>query len=364
MTEKLAQNGSSARAARARWAGVLCCSAALALLAGCPRHELLSPCASVTCSGHGRCEAEFGEPWCYCDAGYRQDGLDCVPLRTDGDADTDTDVDTDSDIDSDIDSDVDSDIDSDVDSDSDADSDGDCDPINNIGCVAGERCGMYSRDGGDRWEADCLLEDRDAPRPGEECYFTTGDPYYGVYDNCTGGSWCVPDETGGGVCFKLCSERDASPCAGAYGGRDGICLLALMWDPPVPGLLACMPSSDCDPHCQDCENPDEMCLPASDRGGNSATICIGMSRDETLPGEGFAYDSCEYANSCQPGFVCIGSMQCAAFCDIAEAPEDPTCEFNGCGANVGETGDEVCMPIDAPGWPSLQLGVCAVGDDM
>lgn len=337
----------------------------LFLLAGCPRHELLNPCASVTCGGHGACDSRDGEPRCICYRGYREQGLDCVLDWTDGDADTDvdTDVDSDSDSDSDIDSDVDGDSDSD--SDSDADSDGDCDPIDNIGCGGGERCGLYSRDGGIRWEAGCLPEDRDAPRPGQECYFTTGDPYYGVYDNCTGGSWCMPDAEGGGVCYKLCSERDPSPCTGAYEGRDGVCLLSLMWDPPVPGLLACMPSSDCDPHCQDCEHPDDMCLPAADRGGNFATICIGMSRDESLPGEGFAYDACDYANSCQLGFICIGSMRrCAAFCDTGEEPDDPSCAFSSCGANVGETGDEECVPIDEPYWATNQLGVCGVHDDM
>jgi hypothetical protein len=37
-------------------------------------------CASVTCSGHGRCALEEGLPACVCDAGYRAVGLTCLDL--------------------------------------------------------------------------------------------------------------------------------------------------------------------------------------------------------------------------------------------------------------------------------------------
>jgi hypothetical protein len=238
----------------------------------------------------------------------------------DADTDTDTDTDTDGDGDSDTDGDGDSDTDTDGDGDSDSDSDGDCDPINNIGCADGERCGLYSPDGGMAWQVYCL-PDEDTVGPGETCEFAE-DPYIGLYDNCQGGSWCVPEFEGGGTCYQLCSERDAGPCSGVYDGEDGICNLSLFRDPPVAGLLACIPPGDCDPHCQDCETEGDMCLPAADRGGNFATICISMSRDEGLPGEGYSGDVCGtasipgYSNSCQPGFICMGDDLCHAFCEL------------------------------------------------
>ena len=257
-----------------------------------------------------------------------------------------------------------------------------CDPISNYGCASGDRCGFYSRDEGVRWEVGCLPEDVDAPGPGQDCEYITGDPYYGAYGNCQGGSYCVLQEPGLGVCYAVCSESDAGPCAGAYDGVDGICILSVFADAPVPGILACMPPSDCFPQCQDCPEAGDMCLPAEDRGGNFATICISQSRGDDLPGDGFTGDTCDYSNSCQPGHICWGDERlCTAFCDIVhDAPADGDadvdadadmpgyCDFSFCGAQPGQTGDEICATIvnddSAPYQPyfDINLGVCLIAE--
>jgi hypothetical protein len=239
----------------------------------------------------------------------------CDDDEPDGDGDSDTDVDGDGDADGDGDGDADTDADGD--GDGDADGDDECDPIHNDGCDPGERCGLYSFDGL-RWNYDCLPEEDDTPGPGEEC-IGTEDDIYGSYDNCEGGSICMGGEGEISVCYKLCSERDASPCAGVYDGEDGLCLLSIFPEDtePVPGILACMPATDCNPQCDDdCPTAGDMCLPASDRGENFATICIGMADRESagLAGDGFAGDECSYSNSCQPGHICWDSV-CTTFCD-------------------------------------------------
>ena len=84
-----------------------------------------------------------------------------------------------------------------------------------------------------------------------------------------------------------------------------------------------------------------------------------MARDEVLVGDGVAGDVCEYANGCQPGYVCWRSSRCAALCDTDADPlEPPECEFSLCGGHPGETGAEVCETI--PEWESIRVGVCAL----
>jgi hypothetical protein len=50
------------------------------------------PCDGVTCSGHGRCFDDGATALCVCDEGYHASGLACLPDGGDGDADGDSDV--------------------------------------------------------------------------------------------------------------------------------------------------------------------------------------------------------------------------------------------------------------------------------
>lgn len=82
------------------------------------------------------------------------------------------------------------------------------------------------------------------------------------------------------------------------------------------GVKVCLPA--CDLLAQDC--PDgELCLPNNEGG-----ICVlDTSREPGAPG-----DSCEYANVCGPGLVCLGAEFvedcdvdpqagcCAPLCDV------------------------------------------------
>jgi hypothetical protein len=56
--------------------------------AGCGSSEQPSKCAGVTCSDHGRCALQVGEPICLCDDGFEPVGLECraPDLLEDGEA--------------------------------------------------------------------------------------------------------------------------------------------------------------------------------------------------------------------------------------------------------------------------------------
>jgi hypothetical protein len=44
-----------------------------------PGPDLASPCDGVTCSGHGFCMADTGQPRCACTPGFAATGLECLP---------------------------------------------------------------------------------------------------------------------------------------------------------------------------------------------------------------------------------------------------------------------------------------------
>ena len=66
-----------------RWklsvAAALAVGISFAALGGC-EGPVGEACAGVDCSGHGRCVDADGTPTCACDAGYRADGVACVPV--------------------------------------------------------------------------------------------------------------------------------------------------------------------------------------------------------------------------------------------------------------------------------------------
>lgn len=235
-------------------------------------------------------------------------------------------------------------LDGDIDDGGDADIDDDCDPVANTGCESGERCAMHTSDGVTiDWS--CLPTTDDAPGPGDACLYTSGDPEYGTFDNCQGGSWCALGTVLEGLrCMRLCSETDASSCSAAYpvdeGEQvDGVCGVSF-FELLGTGILGCHEPSSCDPFCdQPCGEKGEACLPVTDDAGNFATACVEISRDETLRGEGYAGDPCDDNNGCQPGFVCMDDDSCYALCDNdLELPPPPERDPDGDGRTeaIGE----------------------------
>jgi hypothetical protein len=244
-----------------------------------------------------------------------------------------------------------------------------CDPVSDRGCPDYRHCGIYARVEG-RYEWDCVPMPENPATAGEPCEIFV-DPVYGSLDSCVGGSMCMLGSGGGPECLKLCLEDDSSFCDGVYpdgagGFVDGICNLNVGLDDRL-GILACLETSGCDPHCDNEAregNPcgdDEMCLPAQDGGGNFGTICIAQARDSSLPGEGAAGDPCDYANSCLPGLMCVGDGTCHAFCDTSADPTaPPECGFSLCDAATGLR----CLPFEGSEdtWATIALGVCGAGE--
>lgn len=212
-----------------------------------------------------------------------------------------------------------------------------CDPLYNEGCADDERCGFYRRDE-PLPRVGCLPEDADAPGPGDECSLAE-DAIYGIYGNCQGGSICIPVDIVGSdyvfECYALCSDEDATTCSGVYDGSDGTCSLGLFLEDPegAEGIAACAPTADCDPFCQTGCDADELCLPSGDSAGNVGYSCADQARGEDLPGDGFAYDTCNrYINECAPGFVCLsygGVSQCIKTCDTEAEPPEDDADFDG-----------------------------------
>ena len=153
------------------------------------------------------------------------------------------------------------------------------------------------------------------------------DTYFGFYDNCVAGYWCLRRAGSEDYrCEKLCTESDRSACGSAYpdeGGDltvDGLCIYSLGPEMPVVGLMACAVAAGCSPTCQDCPGGGPGgtvgCYPATD-SINIGTICASFTRDDEAPG--FTGDVCTSLNHCSPGYTCLaatgGGRECRPFCD-------------------------------------------------
>ena len=159
-------------------------------------------------------------------------------------------------------------------------------------------------------------------------------------DTCEKSSvcWNVDLQTGEGTCLEFCHGIPRNP----------FCPQGFVCHIPSDGLLnVCLPW--CDPLAQDCAG-DELCLPY----GNSWGCVLDASGEEGQYG-----DPCEYANTCDPGLICLNpeyvpdcqaSGCCSPFCDTS-APN--TCPTEG----------QVCIPWYEEGMapPGLEhVGVCGV----
>jgi hypothetical protein len=179
-------------------------------------------------------------------------------------------------------------------------------------CPTGQKCAPYDDDpDGPSWDSwRCVDLDPTPEEVGDPCH-VNGNVNSGL-DNCELGAMCwdVDPETDVGTCVALCEGSPQSPtcaagshCAVLNDGGLNICLL------------------DCDPLAQDCPAGDE-CIPLPDTDNFICVLDAGGA-------EGQAFDTCEFANACDPGLFCtdpaaasecdpLGFGCCTPFCDVTE----------------------------------------------
>lgn len=196
-------------------------------------------------------------------------------------------------------------------------------------CPTGQKCApYYSGGGGSSWDAwRCVDLDPTPEEVGSSCH-VTGDFNSGE-DDCEIGAvcWDADPVTFEGTCVALCAGSPQSPtCAAGMNCtvlNDG-------------QLNICLP--DCDPLLQDCGSGD-TCIPlfSTDR-----FICVL----DASGAEGQAFDDCEYANACDPGFICAtteSASECSPMASGCCIPFCDTTQLDGCPGL-----DQVCLPWFEP----------------
>jgi hypothetical protein len=164
-------------------------------------------------------------------------------------------------------------------------------------------------------------------------------------DTCDLGAlcWNADSDTGIGTCVAFCEGSPDSPscatgtnCVITNNGTLNLCL---------PG---------CDPLVQDCENPDDLCLPSP--GGTEGYVCVL----DASSGVGVYGAPCNFANSCNHGLICIDPAgvpvdECAG----ASGCCSPMCSISGGEACPGD--GQTCEPVFDPQPPGFEdVGVCTL----
>jgi hypothetical protein len=215
---------------------------------------------------------------------------------------------------------------------------GACNPVSQMGCAAGQKCGFVLLDPATGASgAACIADGTQAL--GAEC---TRPMAANETDNCVAGSWCFD-----GKCVGMCSDTSLAGCQ-----QNEACVSVNM----VDGFGACLPN--CDPLNQTGTCPSgQGCYLA---GGGA--VCAGSA--------GVAVgEPCEFINSCAPGGVCLGeagASKCRQFCgDFTLCLVDDGANIEACGDCNGKLTtacplDEACFPIgDGMGGAAHpQAGAC------
>lgn len=205
-------------------------------------------------------------------------------------------------------------------------------------CPPGQKCVPWSDDGS-AWNALKCVDIAGDGAPGEPCAAPEG-PLTGL-DDCALGSICWDvDPNNHGTCIGQCTGTPDAPLCPALHhcsiANGGILTLCLPW---------------CDPLAQDC--PDYGACIATD----DTFLCVltpNLLADIN--------ESCEFANACQPGLVCLPPTTTSAACDPnALGCCTPFCQLPAASC---PNPDQQCVPwFDPmkpipPGYESL--GVCAI----
>ena len=209
-------------------------------------------------------------------------------------------------------------------------------------CPDGQKCMPWANNGGSAWNATkCSPIDMNPGKPGDECT-VEGNGVSGI-DSCEKASMCwnVSQDTGKGTCVGFCmGSQEAPTCPSGTN-----CVIA-----NEGVLILCLPG--CDPLQQDCPNMD-LCIPQP--MGDGFVCVLDASGDA-----GKQNDPCEFANACDPGFLCanpalatecdpMAAGCCLPFCDL----KMPECTNQGA----------MCLPWYEPGMepPGLEnVGVCGI----
>jgi hypothetical protein len=212
-------------------------------------------------------------------------------------------------------------------------------------CPEGQKCSAYADDGGGSWNAaKCVPVMENPKQPGEPCT-AEGGGLSGI-DDCEKGAMCWDvDAENMGVCVAQCQGtwedgfcEDPDNYCQSY--ADGV-------------LILCFYA--CDPLAQDCD-PSDVCI---FNGSGNFQCVLDASGDE-----GQQHDPCMFANSCDPGLICLDATAadecdpmasgcCEPYCDLDDPDADMKC------GGVGQ----VCNPYFEMGMapPGHEdVGFCAV----
>ena len=206
-------------------------------------------------------------------------------------------------------------------------------------CPAGQKC---TPDQEWSWHA-CVPLDPEPDAPGQPC--TVEDAPGDGGDSCDLASMCwdVDPQTHVGECFLRCTGSPEEPVC-----PDGTtCVIG-----NEGALILCLPT--CHPLAQDCPE-GEACL----WGGEDSEpfACIA----EYSGDEGQVFDSCDYANRCDPGLTCWGpegAVECDPNADGCCLPYCDTEQPDACPGAM-----QVCLPwfeagTAPPGYE--HVGVCTL----
>jgi hypothetical protein len=201
-----------------------------------------------------------------------------------------------------------------------------CDPVAQLGCIAGEKCTAVLV--GNTVAYACVA-DSPAHEPNAPC---TASPNTGV-DGCPDGYACIADEVDSALCVELCLA-DAD-CGG------GLC---------VDGLVAPIPycAGACSPFENMCATPLQ-CRASADR------FTCRFAHETDVGGQG---DPCSVPDDvgCGEGFVCIPG-------ELVPGCVDPACCTTLCDVNDGigcdaPAGCQSIFGAPAPGYEDV--GACFV----
>lgn len=200
-------------------------------------------------------------------------------------------------------------------------------------CGPGEKCNAWANDGGSSWNSTKCFPAGTDPI-GAPC-MVEGSGVSGV-DSCVKGAMCWnADDNNMGVCVEQCTCSIDNPICTTPNTTCTISNNGV--------LVLCLPF--CDPLDQDACPAGDVCI--ANPSGNLFICVIDASGDG-----GGANDPCDFANACDPGFLCGNSGDCGgagccnAYCDL----DRPNCG-----------GGSECMPYYAPGEAPQcfeDVGVC------
>jgi hypothetical protein len=212
-------------------------------------------------------------------------------------------------------------------------------------CPEGEKCSAYADDGGGSWNnTKCVPVMENPKQPGEPCMVEVS----GVsgIDDCEKGAMCWDtDAENMGVCVALCKGTLESGFCEEPGKACVIYADAV--------LNLCL--DGCDPLAQDCD-PSDVCIGTQ----SGEFLCVLDASGE----EGQQHDPCMFANSCDPGLLCLDATAadecdpmawecCQPFCDLSDPDADKKCGGAG----------QVCNPYFEMGEAEPEyenVGYCAI----